>query len=90
MDNFSHHQQKIIKRYYREHDQIKQQRLAELITEVYLAEGKKRDRIWKQIGELLASVEFPQARIDHLLARKDPTLLPAVLQELESAARPKA
>lgn len=84
LDDYSPHQQKIIKRYYRNQDALDSQRLAELISELYLAEGKKRERQWSQVGTLLARMGLPQSRIDHLLDRRDPALLPAVLKELES------
>ena len=44
LEDFSRHQQKIIKRYYSNQDTLQRQRLAELVTELYLAEGKKRQR----------------------------------------------
>lgn len=84
MDDYTRHQQGIIKRYYRNFDAIQAQRLAELITDLYLAEGKKRDRLWQQVGALLAKLEVPASRIEHLLSRRDPALLPALLKELEA------
>jgi hypothetical protein len=81
--DYSPYQQKIIKRYYRNFDAIKTQRLADLTTELYLAEGKARDRLWKQVGETLTMLEFPASRIEHLLEKRDPALLPGVLKELE-------
>src|SRR5262245_25890203 len=45
--NYTPHQQKIIKRYYENMDGIQWQRLADLVGELYLAEGKKKDRLWK-------------------------------------------
>jgi hypothetical protein len=81
--DYTPHQQKIIKRYYNNYDAIQSQRLAELVTELYLAEGKKRERLWTQVATVLTKLEFPQARIDHLLQRRDPALLPGILQELE-------
>jgi hypothetical protein len=87
LDDYSPHQQKIIKRYYRNQDALDSQRLAELISELYLAEGKKRDRLWKQVGELLARLELPAGRIAHLLEKQDPALLPGVLRELEDRQR---
>ena len=83
MADFSPYQQKIIKRYYNNFDGIQQQRLSEMIGDIYLAEGKKLDRLWKNVGELLRKMEFPAARIDHLLEKRDPKLLPGVLKELE-------
>jgi hypothetical protein len=83
MADFSPHQQKIIKRYYRNFDAIKQQRLSELTTELYLAEGKKSERLWKQVSDTLLALEFPATRVEHLLQKKDPSLLPGILKELE-------
>jgi hypothetical protein len=84
MADYSPYQQKIIKRYYQNHDAIKVQRLAELITELYLSEGKKRDRLWTQVADTLTKLEFPPTRIEHLLRQKDPSLLAGVLKELEA------
>ena len=83
MSDFSPHQQKIIKRYYRNFDAIKHQRLSELTTELYLADGKKSERLWKQVSAMLTALEFPPSRIEHLLQKKDPALLPGILKELE-------
>jgi hypothetical protein len=83
MADYTPHQQKIIKRYYQNFDAIKYQRLGELVTELYLAEGKKSERLWKQVSETLGSLGFPAARIEHLLEKKDPALLAGVLKELE-------
>ena len=46
---FSKHQQKIIKNYYDNRESISLQRLSELVTELYLAEGKGREKQWKYI-----------------------------------------
>jgi hypothetical protein len=83
MADFSPYQQKIIKRYYNNYDAIQHQRLSELTTEIYLAEGKKLDRLWKTVGEMLKKLEFPESRLTHLLSTRDPKLLPGILQELE-------
>ncbi len=77
------YQDKIIKRYYRNYDAIQQQRLAELATDLYLTEGKARDRLWKRVAEILTKLEFPASRVEHLLSKKDPALLPGIMKELE-------
>jgi hypothetical protein len=82
------YQRKIIRRYYQNYDAIQAQRLSELVTDVYLAEGKKRDQAWKRIADVLTKLEFPASRIEHLLARRDPTLLPGILKELEGKGGP--
>ncbi len=83
MADYSPYQQKIIKRYYNNFDSIQSQKLAEMVTELYLAEGKKRDRLWIRVEEMLTKLEFPASRIAHLLEKKDPALLAVVMQELE-------
>ena len=87
MADFSPHQQKIIKRYYQNFDAIKSQRLLELTTELYLAEGKKSERLWKQVAETLRKLEFPETRIAHLLLKRDPGLLPGIVKELEGPGK---
>jgi hypothetical protein len=84
MTDFTPHQRKIIDRYYRNFDRIKFQRLSELVGDLYLAEGKKRDRLWTQVESTLRALEIPDSRIAHLMSRKDPALLTAVLKELET------
>ena len=82
LDDFKPSQQKIIKRYYRALDAITQTRLAELVTDIYLAEGKKKDRLWENVRQVLIKLELPEARILHLMDKKDPTLLAALVKEL--------
>ena len=66
----SKHQQKIIKNYYENRDSIAIQRLQELVTELYLATGKKRQQHWKSIALHLGKLGVTQDRID-LLQKKD-------------------
>jgi len=79
----SPYQKKIIKRYYDNFDAIQGQRLAELVTELYLAEGKKSERLWKQAGDLLRKLEVPESRVEHLLSKRDPALMAGLIKELE-------
>jgi hypothetical protein len=80
------YQRKIIKRYYQNLDAITFQRLSELATDLYLAEGKKRDRLWSRVEDSLRKMEFPETRIALLLQKRDPALLVGILKELESGA----
>ena len=82
MDNFSASQQKIIKRYYENIDQISLQRLSELVADLYLAEGKKRDKLWQTAAGCMQKLAIPQARIDHLLSEKKPELVANLVKEL--------
>lgn len=82
MDNFSPHQQKIIKRYYENLDGISLQRLSELVADLYLAEGKKRAKLWESAAGCMQKLGVPQARIDHLLAQQKPELVANLVKEL--------
>jgi hypothetical protein len=83
MADTTRYQQGIIRRFYQNRDQLAEQRLGELVGEIYLAEGKKRDRLWKNAAAALAQVGLPQMRIDHLLEKRDPALLAALMKELQ-------
>ncbi|MFL5341762.1 MAG: hypothetical protein ACJ8F7_16580 [Gemmataceae bacterium] len=82
-DDFTPHQQKIIKRYYDNQDAIKLQRLGELVTDLYLAEGKKRERVWKSVVAALEALKVPPTRVQHLRDKDDPALLAALVKELQ-------
>ncbi len=84
MADYTPYQKKIIDRYYRNFDAIKFQQLSDLATDLYLAEGKKRDRLWKRVEETLRKIEFPESRITHLLQKREPALLVGILSELEA------
>jgi hypothetical protein len=84
MAEHSRYQQGIIRRFYANRDRIAEQRLGELVSEIYLSQGKKCDRLWKSAAAALAQVGLPQSRIDHLLDKRDPALLATVMKELQS------
>jgi hypothetical protein len=84
MADHTPYQKKIIKRYYKNFNAIQYQRLSEMVTELYLAEGKKQDRLWAQVADALGRLDFPPTRIEHLLQKRDPALLPGILQELST------
>jgi hypothetical protein len=81
--DFTAHQQKIIKRYYDNLDGIAGQRLADLVGELYLAEGKKKEKAWKDAAAAMEKLGVPPARVAHLLAKKDPALVAELVKELE-------
>jgi hypothetical protein len=86
MADLTPYQQKVIKRYYDNQDVLQRQRLAELVSELYLAEGKKRQRAWQAAAAAMQKLRIPQERIDHLLKQNNPALIAEVVKELE--ARP--
>src|SRR5271165_1298091 len=82
--NYSPHQQKIIKRYYDNQGDLKHQRLAELVGELYLAEGKKKSKAWADAAAAMVALGVPQSRIDHLVKQANPALVAEVVKELEA------
>ena len=83
MENFTRHQQGIIKRYYENADTIQLQKLAELVGELYLAEGKKREKTWKSAVATMQKLGVPQPRIDHIVAQNKPELVANLVKELQ-------
>ncbi len=81
-ENYSAHQQKIIKRYYENIDQVAWQRLSELVADLYLAEGKKRERLWVSAASFMQKMKVPQARIDAIVEKKDIEKLAVLVKEL--------
>jgi len=82
--NYTPHQQKIIRRYYDNLGTIKVERLAELVGELYLAEGKKKAKLWTQTGEVMRKLGVPATRVEHLLKQQKPELIAQVVKELEA------
>ncbi len=81
--DFSAYQQKVIKRYYDNKDQIDEQRLSELVTNLYLAPSKKQAKMWESAEELMTRMKIPAARIAHVMQVKDAAVLAKVVEELE-------
>lgn len=79
---YSKHQQKIIKNYYDNRDAISLQRLSELVTDLYLAEGKSRETKWKQVVGVLEKLGISAKRIAQLRKKDDPAMLVKVVEEL--------
>ena len=82
MPEYSRHQQNIIKNYYQNRSAISLQRLQELVTELYLAEGKKRARQWKLIEGHLEKIGMKPDRIAMLVEKDDPALIAQVIEQL--------
>ena len=86
MPQRSRYQERIIKNYYDNREAIALQRVQELVTELYLAEGKARDKHWKNLASHLQKLGVAQVTIDHLLAQQNPELVAKVVQDLAKKA----
>ena len=82
MAELTKYQQSIVKNYYANLDTALLQRLGEQVTDLYLAEGKKREKLWTSIAGSLTKLGVPASRIDHLRASDDARKLATLVQEL--------
>jgi len=82
MAELSKYQRQVIKNYYENLDTALVQRLGEQVTDLYLAEGKKRLKLWESIAKSLEKLEVPKSRIQRVVASDDARQLASLLQEL--------
>ena len=78
----SNYQDCIIRNYYQNRDDIMLQRLGELVTDLYLAEGKTRIKVWNRVAEVLEKLKISPNEIKGLVASDNPALVANVLQKL--------
>ncbi len=82
MPKRSRYQERVIRNYYQNQDAIMVQRLGDLVGDLYLAEGKARDRLWKRAAAALENLRIPAERINHIVQSNNPSLLADLLKEL--------
>ena len=82
MAKHSKHQQKIIKNYYDNREAIALQRVQELVTELYLTEGKQRERHWKTMVTQLEALGISSREIQHLQEQDNPELIAELVKRV--------
>ena len=84
MEDFSRHQQSIIKRYYANSSTVGLQRLEELVSDLYLAEGaNKLKKLWSHVQQALTKLEVPASRVKMVMESADPAKLAELVGELQ-------
>ncbi|MBX3436707.1 MAG: hypothetical protein KF861_04390 [Planctomycetaceae bacterium] len=84
MPEYSKYQKKVISRYYENRDQIDEQRLGELVTNLYLATtDKQRTKHWETAHAAMTRLGVPEKRIEHVVSSQDPAVLAAVVEEIQ-------
>ena len=78
----SNYQQRAIKNYYDNRDAIMVQRLGEMLTDLYLAEGKARTKIWERAAGALEKLGVKPEEIQKIVQSDNPALLAALYQKL--------
>ncbi len=79
--NYTRYQQNIIKRFYDNRDSIALQRVQELVTELYLSEGKKRQKVWDTLAKNLELIGVPADQIQHLRQQDNPELVANLINQ---------
>ncbi len=82
MAEHSKYQQKIIKNYYDNRESIALQRVQELVTELYLSEGKKREKYWSQMSGHLEKLGLKPDQIQHLIKQDRPELVANLVKKM--------
>ena len=84
MREYTNYQRKVINRYYENREQIDNQKLGEMVTNLYLAEGKKREKLWQSAEEAMRRLNVPESRIKHVIGTQDPAILAEVVNDLQA------
>ena len=82
MAEFTKFQQKAIKNFYDNRETIALQRAQELVTELYLSDGKKRAKHWENLAGHLLKLGVKQDAIDHLTKQDKPELVANLIKKL--------
>jgi len=76
------HQRGIVKRYYEHRDSIMAHKLGELVSELYMAEGKKADKLWERARLALNNTDAKPERVEKIVGSKDLQALAKLVGEL--------
>ena len=82
MAEHSKYQQKVIRNYYENRDTLALQRVQELVTDLYLSQGKKREKHWDSLALHLGKLGVKPDVIAHLRAQDKPELVASLVKKL--------
>ncbi|MDR1384112.1 MAG: hypothetical protein LBJ67_09740 [Planctomycetaceae bacterium] len=77
----SPYQEKLIKNYYRNRELLMWQKLSDLISELYLAEGKKRVSLWKRVATTMKNLGMSSEKIEYVVSTDNPAILAQIVQK---------
>ena len=83
------YQDAIIQRYYENLDHTAAQKGLDLVSDLYLATGKKRDSLWKRAAAAMSNLGIKQEVIDAVVQSDSPERLLKVLQQNEGKPQVK-
>ena len=80
-ENYTRYQQSVIRNYYYNKDNVSLQRAQELLTDLYLADGKKREKVWESLFMHLERIGVPADQLKHLKESKNPEQVAQLIQK---------
>jgi len=82
---YTKYQKSVISGYYNNLDAIMVQKVAEMVSELYVADSDaKKDRLWQRVHKAMATLKIPQAIIDHIMAERNVQVLAKNLQDWQA------
>lgn len=81
----SRHQQGIVRRYYEHRDTIVATRLAEIASDLALADEKAKARLWRRARLALAQAKVEPALVERIVGGRDLRLLAETAARLAKA-----
>ncbi len=82
------HQQKIVKRYYEHHETIQSTKLAEIVSDLWLADdATARKRLWGRAEKALLQLGADRTAIDRVVASDSAEALAALMARIEGASK---
>lgn len=80
-ENYSRYQKSVIRNFYNNKDNLSLQRAQELLTDFYLAEGKKREKVWESLFMHLERLGVPTDQLKHMKESNNPELVAQLIQK---------
>jgi hypothetical protein len=85
---YTHYQKSVIHSYYNNLDTLMLQRVAELVSELYLADtDAKKERLWQRAEKAMANLKIPPAIAAHIMECRDVQVLAKNLQEWQKGVK---
>ncbi|MBN1973199.1 MAG: hypothetical protein JW787_06140 [Sedimentisphaerales bacterium] len=82
---YTDYQKNAISNYYKNMDTIMLGKLANMVSDLYLAETQaKSDRLWQNARKAMVNLKIPEAIINNIIEKKDVKILAQNVQEWQS------
>ncbi len=65
------------------------QKLSELVSELYLADDAKKEKLWQRVRKAMSNLGVKEGLVKHIMEKKDVEVLAKNLQDWLAAANKK-